>query len=46
MKTNCGMCTEEEKAVVRRVTTHVKETRPEMWEEFSDRFDPDRKFEI
>ncbi|XP_044746075.1 allergen Tha p 1-like isoform X2 [Coccinella septempunctata] len=46
MKTNCGICTEEEKDVVRRVTTHVRETRPEMWAEFSDRFDPERKFQI
>ncbi|KAL3289224.1 hypothetical protein HHI36_003658 [Cryptolaemus montrouzieri] len=45
VSTNCAMCTEEERAVVRRVTTHVRETKPDMWKEFCDRYDPERKFD-
>ncbi|KAK9891183.1 hypothetical protein WA026_013499 [Henosepilachna vigintioctopunctata] len=46
IQTNCGMCTEEEKAVVKRVSHHVMENKPEMWKEFAEKYDPEGKFNL
>lgn len=44
MTTSCEKCNARQRQIARKISTYLKEQKPEIWTKFVEKYDPKRKY--